>query len=93
LSSEQPLAVLKTTERLTARILAPYRTLYEGPAISVSAANRVGPFDVLPRHTSFLSLLMPCTLVVRLDNNELKYEITRGIILVAGNTVTVFTKI
>ncbi|QQS70940.1 hypothetical protein IPP92_01415 [Candidatus Saccharibacteria bacterium] len=38
---------------------APFHIYYEGSAFSVSAKNRVGPFDILPGHADFLAYLSP----------------------------------
>ena len=47
------------------KVAAPFRTYFEGEAASVSAANDTGPFDVLPRHKNFMTILKPGQLTVR----------------------------
>ena len=42
---------------MNVKIYAPFKTYFEGPANSLSAANKTGAFDVLPQHKNFMSLL------------------------------------
>ena len=73
------------------RVYSPYRTYYEGAAFSVSAVNDTGPFDILPQHHNFISLLTACELVVRsIDGGEQKIAISGGIMHVKADKVIVF---
>jgi hypothetical protein len=70
---------------------SPFRDYYNGLAISLSAENATGPFDILPRHHNFISLLLPCEIVIRtVDEGERKIRISGGIIHVKANKVIVF---
>src|ERR1700677_4507830 len=60
------------------RIYSPFRNYYEGRAFSVSAVNPTGPFDILPRHHNFISLLSHCELVVRTNKGEQTIKISGG---------------
>jgi len=76
---------------MKAKIYAPFKVYFEGEAASVSGVNATGPFDILPRHKNFMSLLKPCNLVVRLPGKpDFQMEITRGVMHVKSNQVTVF---
>lgn len=75
---------------LTAKVLSPTQTFYFGPAVSVSAANKVGPFDILVDHANFFSLLEACNVVINTGTQSLTFVITHGIIKVHSNTVTLF---
>jgi F-type H+-transporting ATPase subunit epsilon len=81
------------TDRLTVRILAPTNRIYEGPAVSVSASNRVGPFDVLVGHANFFSLLVESQVVVDTGMQKLNIPINQGLIKVKNNVVTLFADI
>lgn len=73
------------------KVYAPFRTYFDDEAYSISAVNRTGPFDVLPRHKSFMSLLIPCTINVRTkENKEFNLKVTRGVMHVKADKVTVF---
>lgn len=47
------------------RVYSPYKVYYDGPATSVSAVNETGPFDVLPGHKNFMTLLSEGEIIVR----------------------------
>lgn len=72
------------------KIYSPFRVYYDGPALSVSAENLTGPFDVLHKHKNFMSLLIPCEIVVRSERGEERIKIDRGVMYVAGDKVSVF---
>lgn len=76
-------------ETMYVKVYSPFNTYFDGYATSVSAVNDTGPFDVLPRHRNFLSLLNPCDLIVRAVDEQ-KMQINRGVLLVRNNEVTVF---
>jgi hypothetical protein len=73
------------------KVHSPFRDYYDGQAFSVSAENATGPFDILPKHHSFISLLSPCELVVRTDaKGEQRIKISGGIMHVKADEVIVF---
>ncbi|HET9174059.1 MAG TPA: hypothetical protein VFN56_02120 [Candidatus Saccharimonadales bacterium] len=69
---------------------APFEVYYEGPAKVVSAANRVGQFDVLPGHADFFSVLSPGEVIIDTDKDPVSFEISDGIIAVRDNEVMLF---
>jgi F0F1-type ATP synthase epsilon subunit len=77
---------------LTVIARSPFKLYYEGPARVVSAANRVGPFDVLPGHTDFFSVMTPCGIVIEPGEGKehINFEITNGIITVRDDQVVMF---
>lgn len=72
------------------RVHAPYKTYYDGPAQSVSATNETGPFDVLPQHHSFMTLLNACDIIIRHGEEQEKIGIQRGVMHVKADEVVVF---
>lgn len=73
------------------QVYSPFRDYFDGTAFSLSAENATGPFDILPRHHNFISLLVPCDLVIRtVDEGEHKIQISGGIIHVKADQVIVF---
>lgn len=73
------------------KVFAPYQTYFEGKASSISAENDTGPFDVLPKHHNFMTLVNEGELVIRVDGSEdKKIRITKGVMHVRSNKVTVF---
>ncbi len=72
------------------RIHSPFKNYYDGDAFSISGENATGPFDILPRHHNFISLLSPCELVVRSPKGDEKILIGGGIMHVKADKVIVF---
>lgn len=72
------------------KVYAPFKTYFDGFALSVSAANQTGPFDILPQHHNFMSLLSPCVVVVRTERGEERIEITRGVMHVKADRAIIF---
>jgi hypothetical protein len=78
-------------QAMRVKVYSPFRDYYDGQALSVSAVNRTGPFDILPRHHNFISLLSPCDLVVRTGKTgDKKIIISGGIMHVKADQVVVF---
>ncbi len=72
------------------KVYSPYQVYFDELATSISAINDTGPFDILKGHHRFLTLLLPCELVIAAVNGEEKIKISRGIMYVKEDRVTVF---
>lgn len=72
------------------KIYAPFRVYFDESALSLSGENATGPFDILPHHHRFISLLKPGELLVRTPQGESRVRIAGGIMHVKGDEVTVF---
>lgn len=73
------------------KVASPFKTYFESQAFSISAENETGPFDILPHHHNFISLLKPCTLVIRTSKGvEQKIDISGGLMHVKADKVIVF---
>ena len=83
----------KLKNRFKIRIISPYQTYYEGEAVSVSAANRTGPFDILAGHINFFSLLTGGTVVLNTGFQRLEFQIARGFIRVDHDDITLFADV
>lgn len=77
-------------DKMHVKIYAPFKTYYDGIADSISAVNQTGPFDILPRHHNFMTLLNPGDVIVRSEKGEDKVTINRGIMHVKADRVIVF---
>lgn len=76
------------------KIYSPSKVYFNGPGYSLSAVNDTGPFDVLPEHKNFISLLKPCDIRVRkADNLDFVLPVTRGVLHVKKDKATVFLDI
>lgn len=73
---------------------APFHVYFEGEAQAVSAANSVGPFDILPGHADFFSILDPGEVIIDTGTDEpISFEITNGIAAVRNDEVMLFVNI
>lgn len=66
---------------------------FNGKARSVSSVNTVGPFDVLPRHENFVSLVKDKVTIYDSSGKKLEYPIEHGLLEVSENKVRVFVGI
>lgn len=80
------------TKRLTihVKIYSPFKTYFEEEVYSISATNGTGPFDILPKHHNFMTLLNPGDIVVQTPRGEGRIRIARGIMHVKKDKVVVF---
>ena len=70
---------------------APFIVHYEGPAESVSATNQVGPFDVLPGHANFFSVLEPGEIIIDTGAKEpVVFIANAGIITARDDDIHLF---
>lgn len=76
--------------KMMIKVYSPYQVYFDDQATSISAINDTGPFDILARHHRFLTLLSPCELIIAADKGEEKIKISRGIMYVKEDRVTVF---
>lgn len=78
---------------LKVRMISPTSKIYEGDAVSVTAENKVGEFDILAGHANFFSLLSASTVVINTGSQTLSCPISGGLIKVKNNDVTLFINI
>ena len=75
------------------KVYAPFNVYFDGEVKSVSAVNSTGPFDVLANHHNFLTLLNPCDITIRKDEQgaePIVIKISKGIMQIKKNDVVVF---
>ena len=72
---------------------APFELYYDGQGSAVSAANRIGPFDILPGHADFFSMLTPSKIVIETDKDPITIDAKNGLITVRDNEVLLFVNI
>ena len=81
------------SSQLNVKVRSPFTIYYEGPALSVSAQNPVGPFDILPGHANFFSILSPCEIKVDSGTEPKSFVIANGIITAQDNEVLLFVNV
>ena len=83
-----------TLSSMQVKIYAPFSTYFNGPAVSVSAINDTGPFDILARHKNFMCLLRPGKITVRRPNKEeFTMQVKQAVMHVKSDKVTVFLEV
>ncbi len=90
LHDKDGISELATDLVMHVKVYAPFKVYFDGEAKSISAVNETGPFDILPRHHNFMTLLIPCEIVVRTTRGEERISITRGVMHVKADQVVVF---
>src|SRR5829696_1775990 len=73
------------------KVYSPRRVFFDEDAESISGANATGAFDILALHHNFITLLSPCSLVIRrTSGRDPQYiKITGGLMHVKADNVTV----
>jgi len=92
-TEDTPVAPDSKKPTIAVKVYAPFKMYYEGEAYSISAVNETGPFDVLPKHHNFLSMLVPCNLVLETPAGEQVIKISRALMHVKANRVVVFVDV
>ena len=78
---------------LNVSIASSSKKYYEGIARSVSSKNSVGPFDILPRHENFISLVKEKITIFDLAGKKYEFPIENGLLEVSEDSVRVFVGI
>jgi len=81
---------LNGAQTMRIKVYSPFKVYFDENALSISAVNDTGPFDILPRHHNFMTLLSPCELTIRATNRRQRIRISRGIMHVKADRVIVF---
>lgn len=84
----------KPTVRI--KVYSPFKVYFEDDAYSISAVNATGPFDILPHHHHFMTLLNPCELQIQITttgDHVQRIRISGGLMHVKADKITVFLDI
>ncbi len=82
-----------TTPIMHIKVYSPFKVYFDEVGESISAVNATGPFDILPRHHNFMTLLSPCELIIRSPRRDETIRISGGLMHVKADRVTVFLDI
>lgn len=73
---------------------APFDLYFQGDALTVSATNKVGKFDILPGHADFFSVINPDSqVIIGTDKEDITIAATNGIVSVKDDQVLLFLNI
>ena|SRR3989344_3232752 len=83
-----------SNDTLHVRIISPQQLILDTQAESISSKNLDGPFDVLPQHANFITMIekFPITVRVVKDKPQI-FNFAMSIMLVKENNVDIFTYI
>ena len=71
-------------------VLSPDMPIFNGEAFSVSSFNEKGPFDVLPQHKNFISLISIMVRIRFKDGKEKEIPIQGGVLRVYQNRTDIY---
>ena len=81
-------------QTLHVRIISPQQLILETEALSVSSINAQGPFDILPLHANFLTVIEDTPIIIRPPKQKpLEFTFPLSIIRVTENKVNIYTYI
>jgi F0F1-type ATP synthase epsilon subunit len=72
------------------KVYSPFQTYFNEAAYSLSGLNDTGPFDVLPHHHNFITLLKASELVIEAPLGQRRIRISGGVMHVKGDNAVVF---
>ena len=75
------------------KVYAPFQIYFDGEGYSISGVNETGPFDILPHHHNFLCMLVPCELIIKTPYDTKRIKISRALMHVKAEKVTVFVDV
>lgn len=79
---------------LHVRIISPQKIFLDTQADSVSSKNKQGPFDILPMHANFITVVENEPIVIRVKAQKpLTFKFPMAIILNTSNQVNIYTYI
>jgi F0F1-type ATP synthase epsilon subunit len=78
---------------LHVRINSPEKIIWEGDALSVSSANASGPFDILPFHTNFISVMENKEIIIKTESGVQKFTYPISVLYNHSNQVHIYTNI
>ncbi|MDQ3123551.1 MAG: hypothetical protein M3Q14_02625 [bacterium] len=72
------------------KIYSPFKSYFDDMAYSISAENHSGPFDILPRHHNFMTLIKPGELKIVAPKGDQAIPINQGLMHVKADEIVVF---
>ncbi len=75
---------------LEVRILDPVNVIYQGLANSVSSTNAMGPFDILPFHSNFITLIADKLSLIDNKGEFHAFPIQKGVLVCKKNRIQIF---
>lgn len=81
-------------EEFAVAIVSPDERIWEGGAVSLSSKNSTGPFDILPGHANFVTIIKNEPIIVRtLDEGRKEFTYKNAVIAINNNSVSIYSDI
>lgn len=81
-------------ESIHVKILSPSQVIFEGDLKSVSSINSTGPFDILPEHANFITIVENQPIVLRDQAGRSQtFNFPLSVLYTTNNNVHIYTKI
>jgi F0F1-type ATP synthase epsilon subunit len=78
---------------LAVQVMNPNKILWKGEAKSISSKNNYGPFDLLPEHANFVTLVKKEPIIIRGTEEEKTFSFDSAVIYIHKNEVLIFAQI
>lgn len=72
------------------KVYSPFQNYFDEPAYSISAENHTGPFDILPKHHNFMTLVSACDMKIVAPSGDKTIRINRAVMHVKADEIVVF---
>jgi F0F1-type ATP synthase epsilon subunit len=80
-------------QMLKVRVNSPEKIIWEGEAEWVSSQNSQGPFDILPMHANFVSIIENQPIRMKTAQKVEEYKFDHSVIYAHDNQVYIYTNI
>ncbi|MGI5826514.1 MAG: hypothetical protein ACOX50_03820 [Patescibacteria group bacterium] len=77
-------------DSISVSILNSEGTVFDGEVKALSSINEMGPFDVLPLHSNFISIIKDKVVVYLKSGGSKEFKVDSGILKAAENKIQVF---
>jgi F0F1-type ATP synthase epsilon subunit len=84
---------MNNNDTLKVEVISPVQVLFKGASHAVSSMNNKGPFDILPGHAQFISLIKGKVVVLTEEGKKNSFELSRGVIDCKDNAVKIYVGI
>ena len=79
---------MKQLAQLQVKVITPQQTIFEGHTNAVTSVNSAGRFDILPRHSQFITIIQQYLILAPPANQTLKID--SGVIYCHQNQVEIY---
>ena len=84
------MATKDNTLSLSITIKSREKTYYQDDAESLTSLNEKGVFDILPKHSNFITIIEKYVIVHKLDKTSVQFPCAKGVLYVVNNIVAVY---